>query len=262
MLRHDEDPEGPMQSAAQRRVTPAELASAIACLEAKQEGDAGGTVSIGEAVSELGLAATPEAVWAEVEAARSAQSAAGKSWTLRRRGRALLSGVGMGLLALMGGLVLRPHIHREASRAAILRPAAMLDGIHNGQQFYVDTEGLNQIIDGEPASQVHVYPTSQGIRWGLIKHGGKTYVQAYTIKATKTEMMSKPFAIANTEEHFGATTSGFVFQGDLTETSRVTLPVGEFHRDESLEGPKCAVLLISGVQTDGHLWDAFEDRFD
>jgi len=65
-------------SAAQTRVTPEELAHAIASLEARRldaERVQAGTIPIGEAVRELNLDATPEEVLAEVRAQRAAQSA-------------------------------------------------------------------------------------------------------------------------------------------------------------------------------------------
>lgn len=79
MLRQeDPPPASDTQAAAQTRVTPEELAHAIASLEARRldaERLQAGTIPIGEAVRELNLDATPEEVLAEVRAQREAQAA-------------------------------------------------------------------------------------------------------------------------------------------------------------------------------------------
>ncbi len=80
MLRQeDPHPTPDTLSAAQTRVTPEELAHAIASLEARRLDETRhqeGTIPIGEAVRELGLDATPEEVLAEVRAQREARNAA------------------------------------------------------------------------------------------------------------------------------------------------------------------------------------------
>ncbi len=78
MLRQeDPHPTPDTLSAAQTRVTPEELAHAIATLEARRldaERVQAGTIPIGEAVRELNLDATPEEVLAEVRTQRQAQT--------------------------------------------------------------------------------------------------------------------------------------------------------------------------------------------
>jgi len=49
MLKHEDSPEMPLQPAAQVRVTPQELAEALARLEARQ-GEREGTIPLGDAV--------------------------------------------------------------------------------------------------------------------------------------------------------------------------------------------------------------------
>ncbi len=79
MLRQeDPHPTPDTLSAAQTRVTPEELAHAIASLEARRLDETRhqeNTIPIGEAVRELGLDATPEEVLAEVRAQREAHTA-------------------------------------------------------------------------------------------------------------------------------------------------------------------------------------------
>ncbi len=74
MLKNEtEEPTIPMP-AAQIRVTPEELAAAMSALEAgKQEAahHLEGTVPIGQVVEEMGLEATPEEVWAQVQKQRA-----------------------------------------------------------------------------------------------------------------------------------------------------------------------------------------------
>lgn len=74
--------------AAQVRVTPQELAEATAIIEARREAAAkhlADTIALGEAVQQLGLAATPEELFAEVQAlrAKAQQSEAIKNKMLR-----------------------------------------------------------------------------------------------------------------------------------------------------------------------------------
>jgi len=79
MLRQeDPHPNSDTASAAQTRVTPEELAHAIASLEARKLEEVRlqeNTIPIGQAVRELNLDATPEEVLAEVRAQRQAQAA-------------------------------------------------------------------------------------------------------------------------------------------------------------------------------------------
>ncbi len=79
MLRQeDPHPNSDTASAAQTRVTPEELAHAIASLEARKLDEVRlqeNTIPIGQAVRELNLDATPEEVLAEVRAQRQAQAA-------------------------------------------------------------------------------------------------------------------------------------------------------------------------------------------
>jgi len=75
--------------ASQRRVTPQELTRALAAIETKKEEAArrqeeeersvAGTITLGEAVEELGLESTPEEIWAEVQA-QHAQALEAGTW--------------------------------------------------------------------------------------------------------------------------------------------------------------------------------------
>ena len=180
MLKQTEHEDAPVPSAAQVRVTPEELAAALSHLEAGKPGQ-DGKIAIGKAVEELTLDATPEDILRAVEAAR--QQGARRRRSKRRGLAALLAG-----LAAVSGLgaakwALTPRPAPAASVAAA--PGRTLSALGNEQQAYVDTPGLMQIIHSAPAAQVQVYPDSEGIRWGIIKHGGKVYVQAYSLQTTE-----------------------------------------------------------------------------
>ncbi len=253
MLRQEQD-QTASPPAAQAHVTPEELASAVGALEARKPG-ATGTIAIGDAVQELSLENSPEDILREVEAQRERRTEKRRK---RRRNWLALAGV----LAAFGtaGVALRPHAPPSASIVAAPQ-AASLSSVGDEQQVYVDTHGLEQIIGGTPASQVHVYASNDGIRWGLIKHAGKIYVQAYTLQATEKALTTKPVIIVNSEDHYGSNGAGFDDYGTLYPTVKVTLPVTAFRYQDSEQTPKHAQITVSDVHTDSHLWDSFTDRF-
>lgn len=80
MLQHEHS------EADKARVTAAELASAIAALQARRDAS-GDTLALGEAVRDLALDASPQEILAEVEAQRARQNGNGRS-TRRRMWRA------------------------------------------------------------------------------------------------------------------------------------------------------------------------------
>ena len=251
MLRHDQVEE----MAAKVRVTPTELAAAIAALEARKQG-ASGTIAIGEAVDELSLDNTPNDILREIDAQRAQGTAK------RRRKRRGLLGLAAALVAAgMAGVILRPHTPLPSVSTVAAPQSSPLSDIRDEQQVYVDTHGLKQIIDGTSASQVQVFTSNDGIRWGLIKHGGKTYVQAYTLQATEKTLTTKPITIVNSEDHYGSNGAGFDDYGTLYPTVEVTLPVTAFLYQDSEQTPKHAQITVADVHTDSHLWDGFTDRF-
>ena len=76
-LSQDAVPEPPI-SVSQARVTPDELSSALAAIEARRQAEAAhlaGTIPIDQAVSELHLDSTSDEIWAEVQAQRTKASA-------------------------------------------------------------------------------------------------------------------------------------------------------------------------------------------
>jgi ABC-type Na+ efflux pump permease subunit len=114
MLKHETEtvPEyqSPSQPAEHVRVTPEELAAAIASVEARKE-QLAGTISLGDAVNELNLSATPEELLAAVEAKRRAvqQQTAVKNNTKHSQGQAtkVLTGfvIGFTLMIMLLGFL-------------------------------------------------------------------------------------------------------------------------------------------------------------
>ena len=184
--------------AAQARVTPQELAAAITRLEARRDGEAAGTISIGEAVTELGLTATPEAVWAEVQAARAQQITARQKRPSHRQRLALLSGLGMALIGLVGWWSV-PHVAESQAPATAAvtppPPQAAPEPITLDPNLLVqDASGklvmLSEAADGQPVKCFFSDTTPPQFlpftldnnpagAWTLIKHEGRVYVRGW-----------------------------------------------------------------------------------
>jgi hypothetical protein len=82
----------PEEQAAQTRVTPEELAAALASLESRatrREFDQAGTISLGDALREFSVEATPEELLAELDQVREQEAA--REMTERRRRRRRLA---------------------------------------------------------------------------------------------------------------------------------------------------------------------------
>lgn len=68
----EEEVEGYVSPIANLRVTPQELAQAVAAIEAKRDiGVTGDTIAIGDAISQLGLSVTPQEVYSEIRSMQS-----------------------------------------------------------------------------------------------------------------------------------------------------------------------------------------------
>jgi len=194
MLKHEDNLDTLSQSAAQVRVTPEELATAVSRIEARKDTDqrrADGTIPIGEAVQQLGLGVTPEEVLAEVQAARAQQAARKKSPSPHRR-LALLTGIGLGVLGLVGWWSV-PHttqspappavtlsVPQEAPKHILLDPN-LLVGDASGKLVMLSEIGENQPVEcyydyGNGSFQPYS-PHDSRFAWTLIKHGGQVYVR-------------------------------------------------------------------------------------
>lgn len=255
VLKQTEHADEPTISAAQVRVTPEELAAALSHLEAGSAGQ-DGKIAIGKAVEELSLDATPEEVLRAVEAAR--QQTAHRRRSRRRGLAALIAG-----LAAVGGLGAAKFVSSPRTVPAapvVAAPGGTLAALNDEQSAYVDIHGLKQMIDRDPSSQIQVYPHSKGIRWGVIKHGGRVYVQAYTLETTEQSIKSKTFDLRNTEDAdlTGRSKGYFVDAGTMYSDVKVTIPVNGLRYKDSQQLSDQAILTVSGVWSDDHLWDNFE----
>lgn len=237
------------------RVTPEELAAAVAALEARKQ-RASNTITIGDAVDELSLDNHPDDILREVQSQRAQRTSS------RRKSKRGWIGLAGAVIAIgSAGIVLRPHTPVQPVSTAASSSALSLSSVKDEQQVYVDTHGLKQIIEGTPASQVQVYANNVGIRWGLIKHTSKVYVQAYTLQATEKALATKPAVLVNSEDHYGSSGVGFDESGTLYPTVKVTLPVTAFRYQDAEQTSKHAQITVSDVHMDSHVWDGFTNRF-
>ena len=237
----------PATSVAQARVTPDELAQALAAIEARRQAEAAhlaGTIPIDQAVSDLHLDSTPDEIWAEVKTQREKaslpkaapvkqpqQAAPPISVSMpvvrvRHRGwhRLIAPVLVIGVLMSTGVIPhnFTPHgfspsllTDRHFSTAApVVNP---LSAVPDGKEVYADDAALIQISEGKPATQITVSENATGNRWNLIKTGGHVYLRGY-IESTSSfsPLQGKPLNVYNDDN------SGEL-NGD--STSEVTLRV-------------------------------------
>ena len=253
MLKQTEHTETPATNAASVRVTPEELAAALAHLDAGRAGQ-DGRIAIGKAVEELSLDAAPEDILRAVEVAR--QQGARRR---RRKQQKWFTLAAVLAVVTPSSFILYQRTHT----ATLPRPAsfASLETVGDEQQAYVDMRGLKQIMDGIPVSQIRVYPHSEGIRWGIIKHNDQIYVQAYTPTVTEQSLKTHPFDIYNVENaDLNGTNKGMIYLGDgnYANDVKVTLPIEKFHCRDTQQMELQAKVTVADAHTDDHLWDDFE----
>ena len=194
-------------SPAQRRVTPEELAKALAAVEARKEQSAReteGTIPIGEAVQQLGFDATPEEIWAEVQARRT-NAARNRSSTRRR----VLLPAAFSLFLLISA----DWIHGAAPKYGAVSPSIhcrgriqacnvinqnitvtentasglvvkLLSEVPDGCPVTCLYDGISQISPGYLARSGG-YPSASATtindaQWTIIKHNGKVYLCGWT----------------------------------------------------------------------------------
>ena len=206
MLKHEDHLETPAQTAAQARVTPQELAAALARLEARQ-GGLDGTIPLGDAVQELGLNATPEELLREIEAGRARHQT---SSSLTRRAKAGLAGAAalIGVPVLLGGLFtlrsgVSPPPAPVATLAVAAAPQAVPKPISLDSNLPVrDTSGklvlLSEVGDNQPVHCryfdgrfLQSNPQDNYESWELIKHDGQVYVRGQILKMSPKVFLSE-----------------------------------------------------------------------
>ncbi len=214
MLKH-EQPEERMagQAAAQVRVTPEELAAAIARLEARRTG-ADGKIAIGDAVSELSLDATPEEVLAEVRAGQSQPQAVKPRRPLSLGQRlSICFAAGVVLLSIMQLIRARSGVSYTPQH--IFLAPDILVGNPSGRMVL-----LSEVGDGQPVRcryggiSFQQFNPGQQTRWTLIKHDGRPYVRGWILRMS-------PAVLAQNGAEVNAVR-------DSNYTVPITLPVSGF----------------------------------
>ena len=239
----------------QNRVTPEELSRALAALEGRKQAEAqrlAGTIPIEEAVTQLHLDATPDEIWAEVQAqrnkpaadsktfaeadaARRAQSAqeypahtpaqanlSAQSGGRRWRGIRVIAPLLFVWFLFHNGII--PHFGGHAPHAAapILRPLAQ---IPDGKEVFADDSALVQLSEGKSPAQVTVSENVDGNRWTLVKIGGHVYLRAFVAYTDSLQtLQGKALKVTNDDD-----------AGELRgeRTSNVTLRVDKIPLQKS-----------------------------
>ncbi len=252
MLKHEPSEEALSQPAAQVRVTPEELAAAVARLEARRAG-ADGKIAIGDAVSELSLDATPEEVLAEVRAGQSQPQAIQPrrplplGQRLRLYAAAALISVGMtALWARLSVPVAQNNTDTISPIAAYSPPPqhlslnpSLLVSDRAGKMVLLSEVGDNQPVHCDYWGGFQAYSPGNGVYWTLIKHDSKTYVRGWIPKMS-------PAVLAQD----GADVSA---NGDSNNAIRITLPVRGF--TVSTPSGDDARFHARNIQLDGHAYE-------
>jgi len=254
MLNHEQPQEQLQPPAAQVRVTPEELAAAIARLEARRAG-ADGKIAIGDAVTELSLDATPEEVLAEVQAGQNQPQAVKprRSLSLRQRlslyAAAVLVSVGMTALWARETVIApadtavsttNPVINYGPPPQHILLAPNLLVGDRTGKMVLLSEVGDNQPVHcSYGGGGFQRYSSGNGTQWTLIKHGGKTYVRGWILKMS-------PAVLAQD----GADVST---NGDPAYAVHITLPVRGF--EVTIPSDDDARFHAQNIHLDGHAYE-------
>lgn len=255
MLNHEQPQEQIQSPAAQVRVTPEELAAALARLEARRAG-ADGKIAIGDAVSELSLDATPEEVLAEVQAGQKQVQAVAQTQTTQTQRQSpqrqhLAAYVAVGALVfIMAGLfgvrTAAPRVDVTAISPAVnLTPQRLslnpnlLVGDRAGKMILLSEVGDNQPVHCDYWGGFQPYSPGNGMHWTLIKHDGKPYVRGWILKMS-------PAVLAQD----GADVSNY---GDPAYAIRITLPMRGF--DVGTPNGDDARFHAQNIHLDGHAYE-------
>ncbi len=273
MLRHEDSSEPlPLQNgnapASQVRVTAEELARAVARSQARREAAAQrleGTLTIGEAVQELGLDVTPEELLAEVQAERAVQQtppgAAKPRWGIVAAGLCalVLLGSGLGLMthrtssSVPGEMpaIRTITVSQSPSLIFLSAPDAVLVQDSSGPQSVLRT--LGEVPDGRPVRAALNQTETQaafagfsdpGTSWTLIKYGGRVYVRAWIAAMSPTALRTSAVSLYRDRP---LVPSGVAPQA-------VTLPVNGF---QVTPGGDDDTLVTQHVRPDAHFAEAW-----
>jgi hypothetical protein len=254
--------------AAQVRVSAEELARAVARYQARRDEAAKrleGTLTLGEAIQELGLDVTPEELLSEVQAERVTYKASKKPNKFRLR----MAGAGIGMLLLLGSglwLTLRP-VPMSLPGTMIWSPSqpmflpvtaydSTLVQDNNGPKPVLRT--LGEISDNRPVhtaleqTQAECQFTgfsTTGTAWTLVKHGGRVYIRAWMASMSPMAISTSPVSLYRDKS--------LVPSGTTAEL--VTLPLNDIKR-RNLQGTDIIVtddrIVGLSVRPDSHFNEA------
>jgi len=241
MLKHEDNSDMLSPPAAQVRVTPEELATAVSRIEARKDTDqrrADGTIPIGEAVQQLGLAVTPEEVLAEVQAIRQEPMRTKKRRPLPARRLVLALGLGGVLLGLgLGENSLSQMRSHQAAKSAGVSTAAPVPSnapkpISLDPNLLVSTASdklvrLSEVGDNQPVgcnySGGSFLPSSGGLTfWTLIKHDGRVFVRGWIPRMSDQVFQKDGADVNHWESQFADT------DPSNTRHVQLTLPLNGF----------------------------------
>ena len=270
MLKNQDAVPEPPISVAQARVTPDELAKALAAIEARRQAEAAhlaGTIPIEQAVSDLHLDSTSDEIWAEVQAQRTkaatvreqpprlkpreAVQPVGTERVTRRRGWRRLVAPVLVIGVLMSTGVIPHNFGPHGFSPSLITPKNIpttapklepLSAVPDGVDVFADAAALTQISEGKPAAQISVSENASGNRWTVSRRGGHIYLRGFTEHAADlAELTGKPLTVYNDDN------SGEL-EGD--RTSSVTLRVDSVPLQKSGGGEDYSGITVLNFQPD------------
>jgi hypothetical protein len=243
MLHHQTDSTEETSVSANARVTPEELAKALAAIEARQEQSAtetANTIPIGDAIRQLGFDASSDEIWTEVQAQRQSQVQTIRTRMPRKVRLRLWLAACAGVFGLVG-IISAIDTQNTTSNVQITAPPMQmmmppaprtfiktLAEIQNHETFYCDADTAEKILKGSvPLSQILVTdgaPTQgQEISssWEFTKNNGKLSLHGFMAPRSPAAMQAGEIPIYNMR--FDDTG-----EGGLNYSEPLTLPLGKF----------------------------------
>ena len=269
MLQHEENTPQDVP-AAQIRVTAEEFARAVARCQARREEAAQhlqGTVTIGEAARELGLEATPEEIYGEVQAGRAQQGRKAQGRSRRRLvwvSGGLIAGLFIGLWALAldrsateneSPVTVTAPVIPVNIASAISAPGNTLVLDKNQPKPRLDT--LDNIPEDHPvradltATSDRVAFTNYSgsdVSWTLVKHEGHVYVRGWIADMSAAALRSSVVTI-------------YTIKGGMPMGAAplaVTLRLDRFRCDPSQSSDE--IISAKNVLPDSHFTEAWPRR--
>jgi hypothetical protein len=185
-------------SAAQTRVTPQELAEAVAKMEARREAElqqCAETITIGEALHTLGISASEEEMLTEVETLRRQRARAAQQANYARICRrvyfSLFALAAFLIISILGAVNLRlRHRLAEATQSSTPLPIQTLSAVPEGVAVHISSASLSDLAtgltqEGDVSVDTRVSPNETHAsmfnnEWTLLKSGGALFVRAWT----------------------------------------------------------------------------------